>query len=40
MLKSDTYFTFTVAIVTKRLKIERLSFLTKFEAFGDRCFKN
>ena len=45
MLYSGFYFTFTVAMVTKkggriRLKIEKLPFCAKFKAFGDRFFKN
>ena len=45
MYKSGIYLTFTVAIVTKmvaknRLKIEKLSFWTKFDALGHRIFKN
>ena len=44
MLYSGFYFTFTVAMITKkggriRLKIEKLPFCAKFKAFGDRFFK-
>ena len=45
VLYPGPYFTFTVAMVTKkggriRLKIEKLPFCAKFKAFGDRLFKN